>query len=248
VGAVALVLVGAGAYAVPRLVPAAHPGAGPVASVLPAAPPSPATASSPGPSARATPVPHQAKPSDPRKIRVPATGPGSYRVADEHASAAGRHGRVYRFDVRVEKNLDIDRNEAALAIAKTLNDPRSWRSGGRARFRLVGRGETADLHAYLVTPGTTDRLCYPLLTRGEVSCQAGNKVVLNAKRWLRGAPAYGTDVAGYREYLVNHEFGHALGLGHLSCPRSGRPAPVMLQQTKGLGGCTANPWPRRTRG
>ena len=230
----------------PRLVPPEAPRAAP-ATALPtsvAAVPSRTVTPAPGPGP--TPARRKAAVVDPRKIPVPATGPGTYRVADEHAAADGRHGRVYRFDVRVEKNLDIDRDHAALAIAKTLNDPRSWRSSGRARFALVGRGETADLHAYLVTPGTTNRLCYPLLTRGEVSCQAGNKVVLNAKRWLRGAPAYGKDVTGYREYLVNHEFGHALGLGHLTCPRAGRPAPVMLQQTKGLGGCRKNPWPATT--
>ena len=67
---------------------------------------------------------------------------------------------------------------------------------GRSRFALVPAGETADLHAYLVTPGTTDRLCAPLLTRGEVSCRAGNKVVLNAKRWVLGAEAYGAGRRG----------------------------------------------------
>jgi hypothetical protein len=235
---------------VPRLVPPDGPAAAPALVAGPASPAAPTPAGTPSPRASASPRPTTKKPKttprDPQKIKVPATGPGTYRVADEHAAAAGRSGRVYRFDVRVEKGLQIDPDGAARAIARTLDDPRSWRGSGRARFRLVGRGETADLHAYLVTPGTTDRLCYPLLTRGEVSCQAGNKVVLNAKRWLRGAPAYGKDVAGYRDYLVNHEFGHALGLGHLSCPRSGRPAPAMLQQTKGLGGCRKNPWPTTT--
>ncbi len=139
----------------------------------------------------------------------------------------------------------------ARAIARTLDDPRSWRSTGRARFSLVATGQPADLHAYVVTPGTTDRLCCPLLTRGEVSCRAGDKVVLNAKRWVLGAEAYGSGsdaLADYREYLVNHEFGHALGRSHVGCPAPGRPAPVMLQQTKGLQGCTANPWPSVTRG
>ena len=93
-----------------------------------------------------------------------------------------------------------------------LNDQRSWRGTGRWRFELVSAvSDRAELHAYIVTPGTTDRLCAPLLTRGEVSCQNGNRVVLNAKRWLLGADAYGSDLTNYRRYLVNHEFGHYLG-------------------------------------
>jgi hypothetical protein len=50
-------------------------------------------------------------------------------------------------------------------------------------------------------------------------------------------------VARYRIYQVNHEVGHGLGHGHQSCPSPGRRAPVMVQQTLDLGGCTAWPYP-----
>ena len=214
----------------------------------PAAPPSTTASAS---------RPTSAPPSEPspgttlEAMVVPDDGPRSYRTAKVSAPTTATSGRLYRFDVRVEKGLGLDPDTVARTLARTLDDRRSWRSTGRARFSLVAAGERADLHAYVVTPGTTDRLCAPLLTRGEVSCQAGDKVVLNAKRWVLGADAYGSsaaEVTDYREYLVNHEFGHALGRQHVGCPRRGEPAPVMLQQTKGLQGCTANPWPSVTKG
>ena len=176
-------------------------------------------------------------------ITVPATGPGTYRPAQVDVRPASSAGRLIRYDVKVEDNLDIDPDEAARIIAGVLNDKRSWRGSGRVRFELVsGDSERAELHAYIVTPGTTDRLCAPLATRGEVSCQNGDRVVLNAKRWQLGAEAYGRDLANYRRYLVNHEFGHYIGYGHVDCPGRGKLAPVMLQQTKGLDGCRKNPW------
>jgi hypothetical protein len=178
-----------------------------------------------------------------KKVVVPATGPGSYDSAHERVKPASDGGRLIRYDVKVEKNLDIPPDAAAQVIAGILNDQRSWRGSGRWRFELVsGDSDQAELHAYIVTPGTTDRLCAPLLTRGEVSCQNGDRVVLNAKRWLLGAKSYGSDLTNYRVYLVNHEFGHYIGFGHVKCPGPGKPAPVMMQQTKGLGGCRKSPW------
>ncbi|CAA9307314.1 MAG: hypothetical protein AVDCRST_MAG61-1429 [uncultured Friedmanniella sp.] len=179
---------------------------------------------------------------------MPASGSGRFTGARVQRRPAAGRGRVLRFDVRVEREVPVDADEAARLMAAVLDDDRSWRGAGGTRFRLVARGQRADLHAYLATPGTTDRLCAPLLTRGRFSCQNGRRVVLNARRWVSGARSYGDDTTGYRRYLINHEFGHALGRQHVRCPRRGAPAPVMMQQSKGLGGCRANPWPRRTRG
>lgn len=229
----------------------------PRASTTSASPSPSPTGANPTPGA---PVPRRPAPSrtdaqraaglraDGSAYRVPAGGDGRFTVATASRAATARSGRLIRYDVRVEDGLAVHADEAARLIAAVLDDERSWRGTERVRFQLVGRGAGADLHAYLATPGTTDRLCAPLRTRGEVSCQNGSRVVLNAKRWVRGAAAYGRDTAGYRRYLVNHEFGHALGRQHVRCPGRGRPAPVMLQQTKGLDGCRANPWPTRTRG
>jgi Protein of unknown function (DUF3152) len=181
-----------------------------------------------------------------QKIEVPASGPGTYRAAEKSLRPTTSAGTLIRYDVRVEKGLAIDPDKTAGLIQEVLDDKRSWRGTGRWRFELTPVGQAATLHAYIATPETTDRLCAPYLTRGEVSCQNGNRVILNAKRWLLGVDSYGPDLTNYRRYLVNHEFGHALGKHHLDCPGSGRLAPIMMQQTKGLGACRKNPWPQAT--
>ena len=223
-------------------IPLPHLGsAGSVSSSTPgrADPPAPADK-------RVASVKLQAKPKSKgvRQVEVPGSGPGTYQAARKSVRPTTSSGSLIRYDVRVEDGLSINPDQAAVQIQEVLDDPRSWRGTRRWRFELAPAGQTATLHAYIVTPETTDRLCAPYLTRGEVSCQNGNRVVLNAKRWQLGADAYGSDLTNYRRYLVNHEFGHALGKRHVDCPGPGRLAPVMMQQTKGLGACRKNPWPQ----
>ncbi len=220
-----------------------------VPPVVPVAPASTPSATAPSPSA-ASPEPDglpepgaQRGTLEEHVLEAPAVGSGQYNHAGLTIAPTADTGRLIRYDVRVENDLAVDPDEVATMIQRVLDDERSWRGSESVRFELVDTAERATLHAYLVTPGTTDALCAPLLTRGEVSCQAGNRVVLNARRWLGGAPSYGSDLGGYRRYLINHEFGHALGHQHVGCPGAGRPAPVMMQQTKGLGACRKNPWP-----
>jgi len=44
----------------------------------------------------------------------------------------------------------------------------------------------------------------------------------------------GSDLTDYRRFLVNHEFGHALGKHDADCRGPGRLAPMTMQQTRGL--------------
>ena len=125
-----------------------------------------------------------------------------------------------------------------------------WPDGDPLSARLViGRGVMREFstESDSEAPGSiltlTDKLCLPLDTGGEVSCRVDDRVVLNAKRWMYAVPAYAGKVDLYRSYLVNHEVGHFLGHGHSTCPKAKTPAPVMMQQTKGLDGCLPNAWP-----
>lgn len=187
----------------------------------------------------------------------PATSPSTthrYRSTGRYRSLAvggpvrGRAGTLRTYRVEVEEGAGVPVREFAAAVDRTLRHPRGWMAGGHWRFQRVTSAD-ADLTIRLATPDTVDRQCAAAgaHTDGYTSCRAGRYVLLNLDRWLEGVPHI-TDLALYRAYLVNHEVGHGLGRGHESCPGRGRPAPVMLQQTLGLQGCTANPWPRTAGG
>jgi len=173
-------------------------------------------------------------------VEVPRAGDGTFAVAPGAGPQVG-DGRLVRYTVEVEGGVPLDAAEVAVVVESVLADPRSWT--GQGGWALQRVDVDPDARIVVTTPDTTDRMCAPLRTRGEVSCRNGDDVVLNAVRWTQGATTWGDDVVGYRQYLVNHELGHFLGSSHVRCPAEGRPAPVMLQQTLGLQGCTVNAWP-----
>lgn len=173
-------------------------------------------------------------------VVIPEAGSGSFDVAPGGTPALGS-GQLVTYTVELEADLPLTPSEVAKVVDQTLSDPRSWTAGGTHALQRVA--STPDIRVLVATPDTTDDLCAPLDTGGRLSCRNGNLVVLNAWRWVNGAATYTEDLRNYRRYLVNHEFGHALGNSHQYCAEPSAPAPVMLQQTKGLQGCSANPWP-----
>jgi len=137
---------------------------------------------------------------------------------------------------RVTTSMRVFRRQAQ----QTLDHPRGWRAAG-VQFRRVRRG--GDFTLVLAAAGTL-----PSFSSGcsvQWSCRVGRHVVINQLRWTRASPAWnraGRSLRDYRHMVVNHETGHWLGRGHASCHGRGR-APVMMQQSKGTGGCRFNPWP-----
>ncbi len=156
-------------------------------------------------------------------------------------------GPLQRFVVEIEDGIGIDGAAFASAVEKTLADPRSWGNGGRYSFQRVGPAEAAaseyEFKVTLISPGSMEIYCPGVGTGGYTSCRYGERAVINLARWATAVPHYDGDIATYRDYVVNHEVGHALGNGHQDCPGAGAVAPVMQQQTLGLDGCVRNAWP-----
>lgn len=164
-------------------------------------------------------------------IRVPGSAPVS------------GPGPVRTFVVEVEEGLPIDPAEFAAFVQSVLYDRKGWTADRTFAFRRVGSAD-ASFRVTLASPGTTDRLCAPLDTGGRFSCHQGGRSILNYMRWTDGALSFRGDLHRYRIYLINHEVGHAIGhSAHSSCTEIGGRAPLMMQQTKGVGSCKPNPWP-----
>jgi hypothetical protein len=171
---------------------------------------------------------------------------GEFGYARERGPMLGDGGRLYRFRVAVETNVD-DTSPTAFAdvIDETLGDDRSWINDGRLRLRRVPKSDDADFTVYLASAKTSEKMCAAggLDTEGYTSCRVPGQVIINADRWADAVPEYDGKLETYRRYTINHEVGHELGHGHETCPGEGEKAPVMQQQTFGLKGCTPNPWP-----
>jgi hypothetical protein len=153
-------------------------------------------------------------------------------------SEARNQGAIgYR--VAIEVGLEAELPSFVRTVGAVLDDPRGWASG-RA---LVPVASGERFTVLLARPDTIDRLCRPLRTKGQYSCGRAGRASLNLTRWRDGVMTWGEDVSGYRVYMINHEVGHLLGIPHADCEVPGEPAPVMLQQSMKLDGCTPSGWP-----
>lgn len=199
-----------------------------------------------GRAAPATTVPATAAAAVPSTLVVaPATEPATVPTAPAPAPPGPpttQPPQIVEIAYRVERRVgDVATAGFEAVVEATLSDARGW---ARAGFRLVRRDDAPYLVVLAEGP-EVDRLCLPYDTYGEYSCQRSETVALNAERWREATPKWTGDLATYRQMLVNHEVGHLLGQPHprAQCPRPGRAAPLMAQQSTELDGCLPNPWP-----
>jgi hypothetical protein len=178
---------------------------------------------------------------------VPRAGTsGRFSYVPGYGPVLGGAGPIRRFRVAVEKPVGTAAAKSfADEVNRTLGDRRSWIAGRAFRLQRVPISAYAEFTIFLASARTSQRMCRAggLETAAYTSCRLPRQVIVNDDRWEGAVRGYGAPLATYRDYVINHEVGHQLGHGHEACPGKGRPAPVMMQQTYGLRGCVAYPWP-----
>lgn len=140
----------------------------------------------------------------------------------------------FHIDSDVQKMYSIkDSENIAFLIASYLNSPYGW----DYFFEPVTSRE--DVLIRLSSPTTIKSKCG---LPQNLSCAEmnGKHMYLNSDRWFYGSSKSKQTLDGYRQYVVLHEMGHILGYNHKKCPCKGCPAPIMMQQTLGIGECKPN--------
>jgi len=199
---------------------------------------------------------------------VPTHGAGTFAIAGGTSEVVGTGTTLVKYQVELEQGITWGTIQPwtasgfASAVDGILSGERSWIASGQHpitdpdeqmtdaswAFQRVSDG-TYSVRVRLATPDTVDKLCGSagVQTQGVYSCRYGKNILINLRRWLKGATGF-TDLTVYRSMVINHETGHFLGFNHMKCPGSGQLAPVMQTQTIALEGCLPNPSPFTAEG
>lgn len=168
-----------------------------------------------------------------------ATSSRSTTTSQTSTPQSTTHTATYQ----IATNGSVSASESSFAsfVSQTLNDSRGWSQLGITFNQVSSGGDFTITLAQAELVPTYSSGCST-----ELSCRVGANVIINNTRWLNATDAWsasGDSLDNYRRYVINHEVGHWLGHNHASCTGAGSLAPIMLQQSVSLGGCTPNPWP-----
>ncbi|HEX2133488.1 MAG TPA: DUF3152 domain-containing protein [Actinophytocola sp.] len=178
----------------------------------------------------------------PKGAPYPQAGEGEFDIVPGTGKRVGKGGELFTYTIEVERGIDLapygGQGSFASLVDTTLADPRGWAATGQVSVRRVdGEAEEPDIRVTLATPETIHQPEYcGYSIKYETSCwrSSESRVMINLARWVRGAIAFGGDIGTYRQYVINHEIGHAFDNGHVGCAKTGDLAPVMMQQTFGV--------------
>ena len=171
-------------------------------------------------------------------------GDRTWRIVPGTTGKVGEgSAKTFTYTVEVENGVDTsgfggDEGFARM-VTETLDNPKSWTHNPQFAFRRIDDGGVKpDFRVSLTSPATVREGCgYEIQL--ESSCynpvygpSAEPRVFINLARWVRGAMPFQGDIGGYRQYVINHEVGHAIGYtSHEPCDKNGALAPIMMQQT-----------------
>ncbi|GLB62564.1 hypothetical protein NCCP2495_04420 [Dietzia sp. NCCP-2495] len=188
------------------------------------------------------PVPGEVPPSGelPEGGQFVEGGTGEFRIVPGGTDTVGREtAELFSYTVEVEEGIDTVEfggdDSVARMVDATLANPKSWTTGGEVAMRRIDDGEPS-FRVSLASPMTVRANCgYDIELESSCYNSSTGRVYLNLARWVRGARSFQGDIGSYRQYLVNHEVGHAIGFpAHEACPADGALAPIMMQQTFGV--------------
>lgn len=143
--------------------------------------------------------------------------------------------KTIRYSINIDADVKYPQTKFEEEVAIYLSNPDGW--GQLYDFVQVDQKPQVVIH--LSSPaGIQAAGC----DNPELSCaqMGGMHMRLNVMRWLKGSAESKLSLEDYRQYLVSHEMGHILGHDHVDCPGHNQPAPIMMQQTLGIGACKAN--------
>jgi len=197
---------------------------------------------------------------------------GIITVVPGIGSPAASAGDVRWVSVAVEDGVTINAAAFKSYVVSTLNANRGWGSGhavqfvstdGVADYRIVlASPYTAKVlcpDTHVTKPAGSFVQASPTpapahaatstvspspgaVVKSPWSCAQDGVIVISSYDWTAGFPAYATDYAGSRAYILDHDLGHLLGHKDVACA-GGRANVMVVQEATLPDGCTVNPWP-----
>lgn len=140
-------------------------------------------------------------------------------------------------------------------IHLTIHDPRGWITTHSAVEHTLNKANS-DIRIHKVSRREMRKRFPQMRLKGlsvtESSPHGQANIYFDQQNWNRPPPRFTGDRTTYRQYLIQHEMGHALmNLDDVSLKHfdEKKPCPVMYQQSLGtVGKCQPNPWSSGTGG